>query len=290
MPVRPPVKLKKCAVDALGGRRRHRRLGSRLPGFGIRVYASWRKVWCVQTRGLGAGARSCEGDGVPSLAASDAGDGEPSGRHPLAHLELGGGPGPGAEGEQPVPAFDEVPGAQARAVLLRRGISPFRAHARRGGDPKGGLDGRDRRDPAAAAHRLLAEREPDAALAGRGPGGARTEACRFKDRRARRADLAGGGGCACEHPRVEGSPWVIRGNIKGRSVRDLNDPWQRICRRAGIENARLHGCHHNFASRALALGEGPPMMGRLLGLTQVVTTARNARLAHPSARDSTVRA
>lgn len=73
-------------------------------------------------------------------------------------------------------------------------------------------------------------------------------------------------------------------------MRDLNDPWQRICRRAGIENARLHGCHHNFASRALALGEGPPMMGRLLGLTQVVTTARNARLAHPSARDSTVRA
>ena len=73
-------------------------------------------------------------------------------------------------------------------------------------------------------------------------------------------------------------------------MRDLNVPWQRICRRAGIESARLHGWRHSFASRALALGEGLPMMGRRLGLTQVVTTGRNAHLAHPSVRDSAVRA
>ena len=39
---------------------------------------------------------------------------------------------------------------------------------------------------------------------------------------------------------------------------------------------------HSFASRALALGEGLPMIGKLLGHTQVQTTARYAHLARDS--------
>ena len=52
---------------------------------------------------------------------------------------------------------------------------------------------------------------------------------------------------------------------------------------------RIHDARHSYASRALALGESLPMIGRLLGHTQVETTARYAHLAQDSVRDSGVR-
>ncbi len=85
------------------------------------------------------------------------------------------------------------------------------------------------------------------------------------------------------------NPYVIPGKLKGKRMRNLNDPWDLICGRAKIENARLHDCRHSFASRTLALGEGLPMIGKLLGHTQVETTARYAHLAQHSVRGSAVR-
>ncbi len=49
---------------------------------------------------------------------------------------------------------------------------------------------------------------------------------------------------------------------------------------------RLHDCRHSFASRALALGESLPMIGRLLGHSQVQTTARYAHLARDSVHEA----
>ena len=46
---------------------------------------------------------------------------------------------------------------------------------------------------------------------------------------------------------------------------------------------------HSFASRALALGEGLPMIGKLLGHTQVQTTARYAHLARDTVQASAAR-
>ena len=46
---------------------------------------------------------------------------------------------------------------------------------------------------------------------------------------------------------------------------------------------------HSFASRALALGEGLPMIGKLLGHTQVQTTSRYAHLARDTVRASAAR-
>ncbi len=58
MPTRPPVKLTKRAIDALTVESGDTVVWDRdLPGFGIRVYASGRKVWCVQTRGPAGGPR-----------------------------------------------------------------------------------------------------------------------------------------------------------------------------------------------------------------------------------------
>ena len=44
-----------------------------------------------------------------------------------------------------------------------------------------------------------------------------------------------------------------------------------------------------FASRALALGEGLPIIGRLLGHRRIETTARYAHLARDSVRESAER-
>ena len=90
-------------------------------------------------------------------------------------------------------------------------------------------------------------------------------------------------------PRLPDSPFVIPGKIKGKPMRNLNDPWDIVCERAGLDDMRLHDCRHSYASRALALGESLPTIGRLLGHTQVETTARYAHLAQDSVRGSAVR-
>ena len=67
-------------------------------------------------------------------------------------------------------------------------------------------------------------------------------------------------------PRRRDSPWVFPGNDRdGRFSGDgLDHIWQTIRARAGLEDVRLHDLRHSYASRALALGEGLPIIGRLL--------------------------
>ena len=89
--------------------------------------------------------------------------------------------------------------------------------------------------------------------------------------------------------RSDDNPFVIPGKIRGKAMRNLNDPWKVVCERAELTDLRIHDCRHSYASRALALGESLPMIGRLLGHTQVETTARYAHLAKVPVRESAVR-
>lgn len=79
--------------------------------------------------------------------------------------------------------------------------------------------------------------------------------------------------------RTDGNPWVIAGTIEGQRLSDLQPFWQRVRARAGLKDVRLHDLRHTFASTAVAAGRGLPMIGKLLGHTQVQTTARYAHLA-----------
>ena len=90
-------------------------------------------------------------------------------------------------------------------------------------------------------------------------------------------------------PNAAGNPWVFPGRKKGSHQVNINDSWDRIRRRARLHGVRLHDLRHTFASRALALGEGLPMIGELLGHTQVNTTARYAHLARESIQASTAK-
>ncbi len=90
-------------------------------------------------------------------------------------------------------------------------------------------------------------------------------------------------------PRVEGNPHVIPGMRPGSRMSDLQRPWMRIRDRAGLGDMRLHDCRHSFASRALALGESLPAISRLLGHSQMQTTARYAHLARDSVHEAAER-
>ena len=90
-------------------------------------------------------------------------------------------------------------------------------------------------------------------------------------------------------PRVLGNPWVIPGKLNGRPLRNVNRAWCKVRERAGLEDVRLHDLRHSFASRALALGESLPMIGKLLGHARIQTTARYAHLAETSVRESATR-
>jgi integrase len=86
--------------------------------------------------------------------------------------------------------------------------------------------------------------------------------------------------------RIDGNPWVITGTLPGKPLSDLQPFWQRVRARAGVKDVRIHDLRHTFASTAVASGQGLPMIGKLLGHTQVQTTARYAHLAADPVRSA----
>ncbi|MCD2324461.1 site-specific integrase [Sphingomonas sp. IC-56] len=75
------------------------------------------------------------------------------------------------------------------------------------------------------------------------------------------------------------NPHVIAGTLRGKPLSDLQPFWQRVRARAGLKDVRIHDLRQTFASVAVASGHGLPMIGKLLGHTQVQTTARYAHVA-----------
>lgn len=80
-------------------------------------------------------------------------------------------------------------------------------------------------------------------------------------------------------PHVEFNPWVWPGRGEAGRLTDLQPFWQRVRARAGLNGVRIHDLRHTFASVAAGVGMSLPMIGKLLGHTQVQTTARYAHLA-----------
>ena len=79
--------------------------------------------------------------------------------------------------------------------------------------------------------------------------------------------------------RVRRGPWVFAGSSPDRHLSQLTTYWHRVRERADVKDVRIHDLRHSFASRALALDESLTMIGRLLGHTDIGSTARYAHLA-----------
>ncbi len=85
------------------------------------------------------------------------------------------------------------------------------------------------------------------------------------------------------------SQYVIQGRKPDAHLVNLEKPWRRIRARVGLDDVRLHDLRHSFASVAAGLGEGLPMIGRLLGHTQAATTHQYAHLADDPVRTANER-
>ena len=89
--------------------------------------------------------------------------------------------------------------------------------------------------------------------------------------------------------RENGVPWVLRGAKPGSRLACLSHHWRRIRQETGLHDVRVHDLRHSYASRALALGEGLPAIGRLLGHVRVATTAKYAHLLRDAEKTAAVR-
>ena len=79
-------------------------------------------------------------------------------------------------------------------------------------------------------------------------------------------------------PREQGNPYVICGHKQGQHLVNLQNPWRRIRKRAGLEDVRLHDLRHTFACWAAKKGGSLPQIGAVLGHKQAQTTQRYAHL------------
>ena len=81
------------------------------------------------------------------------------------------------------------------------------------------------------------------------------------------------------HPlRPPDNPYVLWGKKPGTCLNNIQKPWRRFRKMAGLEDMRIHDLRHSFASFAVSKGMSLAMIGKLLGHSQVQTTARYAHL------------
>ena len=86
--------------------------------------------------------------------------------------------------------------------------------------------------------------------------------------------------------RVKDNPHVFPSPETGLPPPSLFNPWQRIRKRAGLPDVRLHDLRHSFASFLVNEGVSIYVVQELLGHTQLRTTQRYAHLAGETLRSA----
>lgn len=76
----------------------------------------------------------------------------------------------------------------------------------------------------------------------------------------------------------EDCPWVFPGDVDGQPLIEIKRFWDDIREMADLPGVRIHDLRHTFASLLVSGGMSLPMIGKLLGHTQVQTTQRYAHL------------
>jgi len=82
-----------------------------------------------------------------------------------------------------------------------------------------------------------------------------------------------------ELPRQPGNPYVILGESDDGPLNNLQKPWRRIRKTAGLEDVRIHDLRHTYASVAMKDGVDPFTLKEIMGHKNLTTTLRYAHLA-----------
>jgi integrase len=80
--------------------------------------------------------------------------------------------------------------------------------------------------------------------------------------------------------------FVFPGKASDQPLTDIKRTWASVCQKANVEDARIHDLRHSFASILVSRGASLPLIGALLGHTQVATTARYAHLYDEPLREA----
>jgi integrase len=82
-----------------------------------------------------------------------------------------------------------------------------------------------------------------------------------------------------ELPRWKGCLYVVPNPRTRLPLTDIHEPWHTACRRAGLEDVRIHDLRHTFASNLVNAGHSLFVVSRALGHS---TTRMSERYAHLS--------
>ncbi|UWQ97486.1 integrase arm-type DNA-binding domain-containing protein [Rhodobacteraceae bacterium M385] len=80
-------------------------------------------------------------------------------------------------------------------------------------------------------------------------------------------------------PRRAGNPYVILGVTDHGHLVNLNSPWLRIRKLAGLEDVRMHDLRHTYASVAVMSGIDPFLLKEIMGHKNLQTTLRYSHFA-----------
>ena len=94
-----------------------------------------------------------------------------------------------------------------------------------------------------------------------------------------------------DEERTRNSDFVFasRNGTKKGYIFDLRNPFEKVCRIAGIENFRIHDLRHTFASMAVSSGADLYTMQKLLGHNDIAQTQRYSHLSDKHLKEATSR-
>jgi integrase len=85
------------------------------------------------------------------------------------------------------------------------------------------------------------------------------------------------------------SRYLFPGELPDRPLQEVKGFWAGVCRKAELNDCRIHDLRHTYASILASAGLSLPVIGALLGHTQPNTTARYSHLFEDPLREATDR-
>jgi integrase len=86
--------------------------------------------------------------------------------------------------------------------------------------------------------------------------------------------------------RVDGNPYILPGHAEGKHLVNIDKPWQRVRKAAGIEDVRLHDLRRTVGSWLAQAGNSLHLIGRVLNHSNPATTAVYARFGQDQVRQA----